>query len=260
MTPKVLDLFSGIGGFSYAFEAEGFETAAFCEIDPEASIVLNAHWPDKPNYGDITKFLHFEKEAEEFRRLHGHIAVLAGGVPCQPVSYTGKRKGRQDARWLWPEALRAARWLLPDFCIFENPAALLTVDKGRAFLGILHHLASFGYDCWWDCVRASDVGAGHKRERVILLAAHSSGVRLQNDARHEKAVGQAKKENRPDARPRVFNSSYTRRDWFKVQSPVEPVVNGLSGGLAEAASRCVGNSVVPQVIQLYAKALRKFYV
>ena len=95
---KILDLFSGIGGFSLGLEATGgFETASFCEIDPYCRSVLKKHWPGVPIFEDIRKLKGTDI---------GTVDIITGGYPCQPFSVAGKQKGVEDKRHLWPEYFR----------------------------------------------------------------------------------------------------------------------------------------------------------
>lgn len=171
MNDRHLDIFSGIGGFSLASEWAGFRTVAFAELDPEASLVLAHHWPHVPNVRDIRA-----TRWDRFRRSHGRPALLTGGVPCQPASLLGKRLGSADERWLWPDTLGIVRELRPLACVFENPPALLSLDDGRAFGGILGGLAALGYDCVWGSVFAAAVDAGHLRERICLVATDTASI------------------------------------------------------------------------------------
>lgn len=102
------------------------------------------------------------------------VDVLIGGPPCQPTSTAGKRKGANDDRWRWPHFLGLARRFRPSLIFVENPASLLSLDGGRAFGGILSELHTLGFDAEWTCVRASDVGAPHRRERLIRGARRRS--------------------------------------------------------------------------------------
>jgi DNA (cytosine-5)-methyltransferase 1 len=162
---RTLDLFSGIGGFSLGLERTGgFETVAFCEIDPFCRRVLAKHWPDVPCFEDITKLTKKELDAI------GKIDVICGGFPCQPVSCAGKRQGDKDKRWLWPEFYRIVCEVKPRWVLVENVPGLLSADSGRLFAGILRDLASSGYDAEWNIVSAASVGAPHLRKRVFVVA------------------------------------------------------------------------------------------
>ncbi|TSA41470.1 MAG: DNA (cytosine-5-)-methyltransferase [Verrucomicrobiales bacterium] len=158
---KHIDLFAGIGGFSLAFESEGFKTVAFSEINPDKCLVYEHHFPNVPNLGDIKTIT---------RNEIGRVDVLTGGVPCQPASALGHMRGSLDERWLWPEALRMVSLFRPRFAVFENPPSLLVLEGGRAWNGIVSGLVARGYDCWWDVFPAAAFGAGHLRERVFLVA------------------------------------------------------------------------------------------
>ena len=155
-------LFSGAGGLDCAVEQVfGAETVWHCEIDPAASKVLAHRWPGVPNYSDIT--------ATNWNIVEP-VDILCGGWPCQPFSLAGKRKGVADERALWPHVARAIRLVRPRIIVLENVPAVL----GPEFTRVADDLAALGYEFTWTCLRASDVGAPHRRERLFIVA-HAGG-------------------------------------------------------------------------------------
>ncbi len=155
---KVLDLFSGIGGFSLGLERAGMETVAFCEISPKCRHLLATHWPTVPCFEDVTTLTGDQA---------GPVEVICGGFPCQDISLAGRGAGLAgDRSGLWSEYARLVRELRPSFVIVENVSALL----GRGLGDVLGDLASLGYDAWWDCIPASAAGAPHRRDRVWIVA------------------------------------------------------------------------------------------
>lgn len=280
-----VDLFAGIGGFSLAFEAEGFRTVAYSEINPDKCLVYGHHFPAVPNLGDIKTIT---------RNEIGRVDVLTGGVPCQPASALGQMRGTADERWLWPEALRMVGLFRPAFGVFENPPSLLILESGRAWNGIVSGLVALGYDCWWDVFPAAAFGAGHLRERVLLVIADASrsgrrtrtglrtseppgerSGRLGNDlgatsahpdraglqghpehgADREGWTGTRRPVAPPDLRGRVQQNGGGFPWWHEANTGVPVLAHGLPGKLVEAAARCAGDSVVPQVIQPIARAI-----
>jgi DNA (cytosine-5)-methyltransferase 1 len=150
-------LFSGIGGLDLGLERAGMEVRWQCEIDPFARSILAKHWPDIPCYDDVRN-LPYDQLAP--------VDVLVGGFPCQPVSDAGNRLAQADPRWLWPAFATAVRHLRPRFVVMENVARILN----RGLNGVLGDLASLGYDCEWDCIPATAVGAPHPRDRFFAVA------------------------------------------------------------------------------------------
>jgi DNA (cytosine-5)-methyltransferase 1 len=151
---RVGSLFTGYGGLDMAINGD---LAWYCEIEPAACRVLEAHYPGVPNLGDITKINWDEVEP---------VDIITGGYPCQPFSHAGNRKGKNDERHLWPFVRDAIRTLRPGYAILENVAGHLTLGFGD----VLADLAAIGWDAEWTVVRASDVGACHRRARLFILA------------------------------------------------------------------------------------------
>jgi len=168
---KILDLFSGIGGFSLGLERTGgFETVAFCEIEPFPRRVLARHWPEVPCYEDVTKLT-----GNILKRDGISIDVITGGFPCQDISTAGKQAGMASGTrsGLWSEIVRLIGELRPQYIIVENVANLLSgpsSKRGGWFGRVLGDLAECGYDAEWENIPAGAVGAPHRRERVWIVA------------------------------------------------------------------------------------------
>ena len=161
---KLLDLFSGIGGFSLGLERTGgFETVAFCEIDKFCQKVLRKHWPHVRQYTDVTKLTAAQLAADGVT-----VDVICGGFPCQDISLAGRGAGMGEGTrsGLWSEYARLIGELRPRYVIVENVSALLSRGLDR----VLGDLAEIGYDAEWHCIPASAVGAPHRRDRVWIVA------------------------------------------------------------------------------------------
>lgn len=162
---NVLDLFSGVGGFSLGLERTGgFQTVQFVEQDPACQRVLKKHWPDVPLHGDITTF-------EPLLRYD----VICGGFPCQDIFLSGKGAGIEGERsGLWFQYLRIIDDVRPSWVLIENVAAL----RQRGLNQVLSGLAEIGYHSRWDCIPGTRVGAQHRRDRVWIVA-HASRQRVE---------------------------------------------------------------------------------
>ena len=159
---RILDLFSGIGGFSLGLEAAGMETVAFCEQNKFCQKILAQHWPTLPIHSDIT-----ELNGYEYR---GSVELVCGGFPCQPFSVAGKQLGAEDDRALWPEMLRVIREVAPRWVIGENVSGIIPMELDK----VLSDLEGEGYTCWTFVLPACAVDAHHRRDRVWVVA-HSDG-------------------------------------------------------------------------------------
>jgi DNA (cytosine-5)-methyltransferase 1 len=161
---RVLDLFSGIGGFSLGLERTGgFKTVAFCEIEPFPRRVLAKHWPKVPCYHDVRQLTADRLSADGIA-----VDVICGGFPCQDISLAGAGAGLAGERsGLWSEFARLIGELRPRFAIVENVSALLSRGLGDV-LGDLAEIG--GYEVEWHCIPASAVGAPHRRDRMWIVA------------------------------------------------------------------------------------------
>ena len=165
---KVLDLFSGIGGFSLGLERAGMETIAFCEIEPFCQKILNKHWPDLPIAEDIRNLTYKNGALYNADRIiyHGEIDVVCGGFPCQPFSVAGRKKGTQDHRDLWPQMFRIIQQAKPTWIIGENVANFTNM----AFTRTKIDLENQGYVVQPFIVPACAVNAPHRRDRIWIVA------------------------------------------------------------------------------------------
>jgi DNA (cytosine-5)-methyltransferase 1 len=171
---RVLDLFSGIGGFSLGLERAGMETVAFCEYDKKAQLVLSKHWPDVPQYHDVKDLTKEQLDNDGI----SDIGLICGGYPCQPFSVTGKREGKDDDRHLWPEFFRLIKEIRPTWVIAENVAGHINMGLED----VLADLESEAYQCQTFLIPACAVGAVHRRDRIWILAysdlSHGKGRRV----------------------------------------------------------------------------------
>ena len=166
MQLKVLDLFSGIGGFSLGLEkTKEFKTVAFCEIDKYCTLLLQKHWKGVKVYGDVRTLTkkQFEEDGIEFPD------VITGGFPCQPFSVAGKQKGTNDDRHLWPEMFRVIQEFKPTFVIGENVKNIINIQDGVVFETVCADLESEGYEVQTYNIPACAVDAPHRRERVWIV-------------------------------------------------------------------------------------------
>ena len=164
MELKLLDLFSGIGGFSYAAEriVGGFKTTQFVEVDPYCQSVLRKNFPNIPIHDDI----------RTFTAKQGQFDVITAGFPCQDLSVAGKQRGIGEGTrsGLFYEIIRLLGEIRPRFVLFENVRNLLSHEKGETFQEVLFQIAKAGYDAEWSIISAKDLGACHLRERIWIVA------------------------------------------------------------------------------------------
>jgi DNA (cytosine-5)-methyltransferase 1 len=231
---NVLDLFSGIGGFSLGLERTGgFRTVAFCEIDPFCRRVLAKHWPEVPCYHDVNTLTKDQLVTDGIS-----IDAIVGGFPCQDISLAGgSRLGLAGKRsGLWSEYARLIGELRPAYVIVENVSALL--DNGMG--DILGTLAALGYDGEWSCIPAGSIGSPTIRDRVWITA---YPVRL----------GLARRLLAPEGLWR--QAALVEQDvWDDIP---EHRGHGSRNGIPDYVERitALGNAVVPQIPELIGRAI-----
>jgi DNA (cytosine-5)-methyltransferase 1 len=273
---RVLDLFSGIGGFSLGLERAGMRTVAFCEIDPYCRAVLRKHWPDVPCFSDV-------------RDLHaydvGPVDVICGGFPCQDISVAGKGAGLDGARsGLWSEYRRLIEECRPSWVVIENVVAL----RARGLDQVLGEISALGYDAEWHCIPAAAIGAPHRRDRIWIVAYPGCQrcERREGSAQWDQPdgtpAGRQEGHSRPlDGReggcPRAVADADSARlaqrlrqeierravrqegdaspegCWWNVEPDVGRVANGIPARVDRI--RALGNAVVPQIVQAIGEAI-----
>ena len=183
---KVLDLFSGIGGFSLGLHSTGiFDTVKFVEFDKFCQKVLQKNFPDIPIEGDIR-----DVKGEEFE-----ADVITGGFPCQPFSVAGKQKGTDDNRYLWPEMFRLIKEIKPEFVIGENVQGLINLQDGMVLRQVQDQLESEGFEVQCFLIPASGIGAWHQRNRVWIIghSKHNGLLASEKRSRDKKINGGTQK-------------------------------------------------------------------
>jgi DNA (cytosine-5)-methyltransferase 1 len=263
---RVLDLFSGIGGFSLGLERAGMRTIAFCEVDPFCQRVLAKHWPGVPIYGDV-------------RQLRGAdigpVEVICGGFPCQDISAAGSRVGIEGERsGLWSEYARLVREIRPRYVIVENVDDLAIRGLGR----VLGDLAEIGYDAEWYCIPAAAAGADHWRDRLWIVAYPDSAGREQADERRreqcQEEVGEDAADDHGTRLPGRLQARTLGEDARAIgprlglalcASPAFPGLDGAGApvlgrsedGIPDRVDRmhAIGNAVIPQIPEIIGRAI-----
>jgi DNA (cytosine-5)-methyltransferase 1 len=247
---RLLDLFSGIGGFSLGLERSGLcKTVAFCEIAPFPRKVLAKHWPGVPIYEDVRTLT-----ADTLAGDGIAVDVICGGFPCQDISTAGKGVGLAGERsGLWREIARLVGELRPRFVIVENVSALL----GRGLGDVLGDLSKIGYDAEWEVISASDVGAPHDRQRVWLVA-HPATQRRERILYNWAWRSATARDEWPST---SLDSQRGALAWLESTitriSPILRNDDGISGRLAQHQLAALGNAVVPQIPELIGRAILK---
>jgi len=279
---RVLDLFSGIGGISLGLERAGMRTSAFCEIEPYCQAVLRKHWPHVPIFDDI-KQLTKQKLFDEGVITDGkYIDLICGGIPCQPFSIAGKRKGKDDDRYLWPEMFRLIREIQPNWVIVENVAHFANM----ALDDVLADLENEGYETGSFIIPACAVGAPHRRDRIWIVA-YSTGMECEAGAEKQGVLRRMSADRKEfhnvnrSSKAQSRDSEKQHQDW-EAQSAVRRVFDGLSARLdghrwpapygckqydwepprvaqgvpnRTARLKALGNAVVPQIPEILGRMI-----
>jgi DNA (cytosine-5)-methyltransferase 1 len=228
---RMIDTFSGIGGFSLAAQwLGGIQTVQFVERDKFCHRILSKHWLSVPIHDDICTY----------QPEPGSADIVCGGFPCQDISTAGKQAGikKGTRSGLFYELMRVVRMVVPRYIVLENVAAITS----NGLDVVLGTLAEAGYDAEWACIPASAVGACHRRDRWWCVAYPNH--QRQQEQQPAAIASEPGQYSWGDA-PRRLNP-----DWSSYLS--EPVLCGGDDGLSSRVDRlkALGNAVVPQVAMI----------
>ena len=243
MTYQLLDLFSGIGGFSLGLERSGnFKTVAFCEIEPFCRPVLKKHWPKVPIYEDVTKL-----SAKQLKSDGIAVDAICGGFPCQDISTAGKGAGLEGERsGLWFEFHRLIKETQPKIAIIENVSAL----RSRGLDQILRSLFEIGYDAEWHCIPASAIGAPHQRDRIWIVA-YPQRTERQRFITNDSIFG-----FQETAHSKPMHNAFEQWRSLASGSLLLRSRDGLPVRVDRTRLQQCGNAVVPQIPEAIGRAIK----
>ena len=282
---KVLDLFSGIGGFSLGLERAGMKTVHFVENEPYCQKVLAKNFPGVPIHGDIKTF-HYDKPVE----------LISGGFPCQPYSHAGKQRGKEDDRHLWEEYLRIIQEVRPPWVIGENVSGIINMELDQ----VLSDLEGENYSHQSLIIPACSLNAPHRRDRVWIIARRNAmgnseynGSSTAKESRSPSSISN----NSPQGKDKTFQSTGTsgrrnnenvayankeriqgrketgnlesegtQRNQFSLRCSqrrigknwsIEPELGRVANGIPSRVDRIksLGNAVVPQIVEIIGRAI-----
>lgn len=222
MTMRVLDLFSGIGGFSLGLERAGMRTVAFCERDEFCRDVLAKHWPSVPCFEDI-----HDLDADRLGGI-GSIDLVCGGFPCQPFSQAGKQLAQADDRHLWPAMREVIALSRPAWVIGENVTGIVAL----ALDDVLADLEGLGYASRALIIPACAVDARHRRNRVWIIARDTNRQGESVGAEHEEVAELCG--TVADADCDELRIEPRRGRWPRGEGPLQSLSNGPEGAAAHA--------------------------
>jgi len=271
---KLLDLFSGIGGFSLGMEAtKRIKTIGFVEKDKFCQKVLNKNFKNIP----------IEEDIRNVKGQRYTADIISGGFPCQPFSVAGKRRGTDDDRYLWDETIRVVRECKPKWFVGENVEGLINISNGEVLQQIQKDLEKENFQVQCLIIPASGIGAWHQRKRVWIIGCNLSNTNSRLSIGENEEV-QARRNTIDSSSKDVSNTnskglqrrsistnmeekqrSITSKNsfkkqqtWWQTQSELCGVPNGISYELDKDRSnriKALGNSIVPQIAYEIGKAI-----
>jgi len=259
-------LFTGIGGFDLAAEWMRWKNIFQVEIDDYCQKVLELRFPNVKKYRNIYEFSGIE--------YYGKVDLISGGFPCQPFSVAGKRKGKADDRYLWPEMLRVLSEIKPTWIVGENVPGIVKMELDN----MLDDLERVDYETQTFVIPAASVDARHRRERIWIIANSTSNRRdhrrtleqgrqnkgIENRKTEEdKQIGERRigkfsqigKTNTNTEKQRL-ERQVTKRKICTCGLPTEfcrwkpePRLDRVANGVPHRVDRlkCLGNAIVPQL-------------
>ena len=274
---NVVDLFSGIGGFTLGLESTGyFKTIQFVENEKWCQKILNKNFSEVPIHEDIKTYKGCDAD------------VVVGGFPCQPFSIAGKGKAIQDDRHLWPDMFRVIKETKPTWVIGENVRNIISISDGMVLEQVYLDLESEGYEVQSFIIPASAVNAPHQRYRTWIVAYSrrtlQSRTKLRRKNENEIGKGYANQSERSSktsesdvahtdhrdlnekkeirTRGNAINSSsdvgQSPRCKVTGQWEFEPNVGRVANGIPNRVDRLrgLGNAIVPQIAYQIGMAIK----
>ena len=209
---KLLDLFSGIGGFSLGMEATNrIKTIAFVEKDKFCQKVLNKNFKNIP----------IEEDIRNVKGSNYTADIVSGGFPCQPFSVAGKRKGKDDDRYLWDETIRVVAETKPKWFVGENVEGIINISNGTVLQQIQQDLEKEGFQVQCLVIPASGIGAWHQRKRVWIIGCNVSNSNYSGckDRTKQHRWEQTQNEKRFDSfsRSNIISNSNSNRNTNEIE-------------------------------------------
>jgi len=289
---KLLDLFSGIGGFSLGMEAtKRIKTIGFVEKDKFCQKVLNKNFKNIP----------IEEDIRNVKGQRYTADIVSGGFPCQPFSVAGKRRGQDDDRYLWDETIRVVAETKPKWFVGENVEGIVNISNGEVLQQIQKDLEKEGFQVQCLIIPASGIGAWHQRKRVWIIGCNLSNTNSRLSIRENEeiqtrrnTINSSSKDvsntnsrlrrgrgTEQESRTNQIWSFYSPKEkqteqhirskavrcdalskqtktWWQTQSELCGVPHGVSYELDKGRSnriKALGNSIVPQIAYEIGKAI-----
>jgi len=243
-----ISLYTGGGGLDLGFRRANPDAVPLLYVErelPAAALVVDhikaGLLDEAPVWADTGTL--------DCRPFAGKVDWIIGGFPCQPFSYAGSRRGTDDERWLWEHIRRLASEIRPRYLFLENTPGVLV----RSGIGtVLGELSEIGYDAEWVSVRASAVGAPHRRERVFILA-HKQLGNAEHDglsaSEEPRGTGQGVLDGQEgqDSSEQPERSGERSRGASRVAHPIDSGISASGNGdQREGSKRTEGREDRPQ--------------
>ena len=229
---KLLDLFSGIGGFSLGMEATNrIKTIAFVEKDKFCQKVLNKNFKNIP----------IEEDIRNVKGSNYTADIVSGGFPCQPFSVAGKRRGKDDDRYLWDETIRVVAETKPKWFVGENVEGIINISNGTVLQQIQQDLEKEGFQVQCLVIPASGIGAWHQRKRVWIIGCNVSNSNSNRNTNEiERSNGEKEKVQREHRQEDSSTWEFIRTNSNDVSNSNSKLSNGCGSSTRNSSTKFKG--------------------